>query len=98
LLAPYPIAFGSSFESSPKLADFDAPGGNGAREIVIAGSDGRVHVLDGATGRERPGFPFATAFVPGLDAAALLNGANYTASAGYVSGEVAVAGAHQAVL
>ena len=44
--------------TSPVAGDVD---GDGALEVLLAGSDGRVHVLRGATGEEAPGFPFQTA-------------------------------------
>ena len=54
-LPGFPLALGTSVESSPVLADLD---GDGVHEIVIAGADGRVHALRG-DGSELPGWPVA---------------------------------------
>jgi len=75
-LVGFPVSLESSGESSPVLADMD---GDGVLEIVISGSDGRVHVLRG-DGTELSGWPVE------MDA-------QYDAhpdSAGYASGEVPV--------
>jgi hypothetical protein len=52
-----PRRLDGSGEASPVLADVDR---DGALEIVHGGGDGSVHVLDGATGADLPGFPVAT--------------------------------------
>jgi hypothetical protein len=49
----FPIWLGASGESSPKLTDLD---GDGAEEIVVGTSDGRVHAIR-ADGTELDGFP-----------------------------------------
>lgn len=46
--------FRTSGEASPTLADLN---GDGAKDIVLAGSDGVLRVLDGRTGRPLPGWP-----------------------------------------
>jgi hypothetical protein len=62
----FPIAIGSSLESSPKLADID---GDGVRDVVAASSDGSLHVFSvkGGTPAEIPGFPFHVAPLDGLN-------------------------------
>ncbi len=50
----FPKALGTSGEASPTLANL---AGSRAREIVLATSDGLLHVLDGKTGRDVPGWP-----------------------------------------
>ena len=62
----FPIAMGSSVETSPKLADID---GDGIRDIVASGSDGSVHVFTLKSGSpvELPGFPFHTNQLDGLN-------------------------------
>lgn len=52
----FPVQLDSSAEASAVLAELD---GNDGLEIVLAGSDGSIHVLDGA-GAELPGFPVMT--------------------------------------
>ncbi len=71
----YRLALGSSAESSPVLADVNR---DGVLDVVAATSDGRVHVLEGATGESLPGFPART------DPIAV------HPSPGYASGEVPV--------
>jgi hypothetical protein len=75
ILPGYPVRLGASGESSPKLADLD--GNTKTRELVIADSDGRVHVLD-ATGHELPGWPFTVSTLhhipPHKDAIAFARG------------------------
>jgi hypothetical protein len=46
---------GGAVGAGPTLADVD---GDGRLEVVVGAADGRMHVLDGATGADRPGFPF----------------------------------------
>ena len=53
LLPAFPIHLGASGESSPKLADLD---GDGKDEIILATSDGYLHVFT-STGAELAGFP-----------------------------------------
>ncbi len=50
----YPIYLGTSGESSPVLANLS---GGPASEIVLAGSDGAVNVVNGHTGRRVRGWP-----------------------------------------
>jgi len=70
-----------SGESSPALADVDR---DGVLDIVHGAGDGSIHVIDGATGRDLPGFPvFTRPFTKGL-------------SFGYTSGQVPVP--HEAVI
>jgi hypothetical protein len=61
LLPGFPVQLGASLEGNTVLADLDE---DGVMEIVAAGSDGRVHVLDG-TGEERSGFPASTDITAG---------------------------------
>jgi hypothetical protein len=70
-----PLALGASAESPPALADLD---GDDVLDIVLAGSDGAVHALRGATGAELPGFPVFTNPLP------------VQVSPGFVSGGVPV--------
>jgi hypothetical protein len=73
-LPGFPYNLGASGESSPQLADLD---GDNVYEIIIAATDGRVHVLNGA-GAALPGWPVRTGEQAGL----------HTGSAAFVSGEV----------
>ncbi len=56
---------GASGESSPALADVDR---DGVLDIVYATGAGSVHVFDGATGDDLPGFPVFTATLPSGEA------------------------------
>jgi hypothetical protein len=66
LATGFPIAMGTSVETSPKLADID---GDGIRDIVAPGSDGTLHVFSMGSGVpvEPPGFPFHTDPLDGLN-------------------------------
>ena len=75
LLPGFPFTVGSSVEAAPVLADLD---GDRVLEVVVVGSGGTVHVLDGA-GRERPGFPVSTDPI-----------ATLPAGTGWAAGELAV--------
>ncbi len=73
--------FEGSGESAPALADVNR---DGVLEIVHGAGDGSVHVLDGATGEDLPGWPVRTfAIDEGL-------------SAGFTSGPVPIP--HEAVI
>ncbi|RIL04993.1 MAG: hypothetical protein DCC71_11965 [Proteobacteria bacterium] len=76
-----PLRLPGSAESSPALADVDR---DGVLDIVLAGGDGSVHVYDGASGDELPGFPAKTDPLP------------IHASPAYASGEVPIP--HEAVI
>ena len=76
-----PIHLPGSGESSPALADVNR---DGVLDIVQSGGDGSVHVLDGASGAELPGFPTHTNPLP------------IHASPAYASGEVPLP--HEAVI
>jgi hypothetical protein len=76
-----PIDMPGSGESGPALADVNR---NGVLDIVHGGGDGSIHVIDGATGANLPGFPTHT------DAIAV------HASPAFASGEVPVP--HEAVI
>jgi len=66
----WPASVGSPVTSSVSSSRFA-----GGVSLAVGCEDGKVHVLDGATGRERPGFPLATAFaVTGAPAFADLDG------------------------
>jgi hypothetical protein len=68
LRAGFPQKFGIGGESQPALADLQ---GTGHQAIVFGDADGRVHAIDGVSGRELPGWPVTTnaaaARVPGFD-------------------------------
>jgi len=72
-LPGFPFALGASGESSPVLADLNA---DGVLEVVIAGTDGRVHAIIG-DGTELPGWPVVTDLL--FDA--LTNAPAYTSGA-----------------
>lgn len=55
-IAGYPVDIGSSAEAAPVLADLN---GDGVLEVILGGSNGAVHALDGS-GRELEGFPVLT--------------------------------------
>jgi hypothetical protein len=61
-LPGFPYALGASGESSPQLADLT---GDGVFEVIIAGTDGRVHALSG-DGQLLPGWPVRTDVQGGL--------------------------------
>lgn len=63
LLAGWPRRLSGSIEGSPALADID---GDGRWEVVIASSDGVVHVFDGS-GQELAGWPQHVGLVPDID-------------------------------
>ncbi len=64
----FPIKFGIGGESQPALSDLQ---GTGHQAIVFGDADGRVHALDGLTGKELPGWPATTnagrTRIPGFD-------------------------------
>jgi hypothetical protein len=66
LVQGFPMKLGGSLESSPKLADID---GDGVSDVVIATSDGSIHVLSLHSGQpaEVSGFPFHTLPIDGLN-------------------------------
>jgi hypothetical protein len=68
LRSGFPIKFGLGGESQPALADLQ---GTGHQAIVFGDADGRVHALDGLSGKELPGWPASTnasrTRVPGFD-------------------------------
>jgi hypothetical protein len=66
LVQGFPVKLGCSLESSPKLADID---GDGVRDIVLATSDGSIHVFSLKSGQpaEVSGFPFHTQPIDGLN-------------------------------
>ncbi len=75
-LPGFPFSLEASGESSPVLADLD---GDGVHEIIVAGTDGRVHALRG-DGTELSGWPVE--LDPLFDA--------HPDSAGFTSGAVPV--------
>jgi hypothetical protein len=87
LAAGFPIAMGTSVETSPKLADID---GDGIRDIVQCGSDGTVHVFTLKSGLpvELPGFPFHVNRLDGLNPnlASEPTVPSYLSAPAYVSG------------
>jgi len=60
LRAGFPIALGTSGESSPLLFDLDGDGGD---EIVMATADGHIHAIR-ADATELPGWPASTQTLP----------------------------------
>jgi hypothetical protein len=60
LRAGFPLALGTSGESSPVLFDLDD---DGSDEIVMATADGQVHAIRG-DGGELPGWPASTVMLP----------------------------------
>ncbi len=53
----YPVALGTAVTSAASSSRFA-----GGLSLAVGCRDGRVHVLDAATGKERPGFPLRTSF------------------------------------
>ncbi len=72
----FPLDLGASIEASTALADLD---GDGAEEIIVAGSDGWVHALT-FDGSEMPGWPVHTELIPEVDPA---DPANHLGSAAW---------------
>jgi hypothetical protein len=68
LLRGFPIKLGGSMEPSAKLADMD---GDKIRDLVVASSDGLVHVyaIRGGVPVEIDGFPYKTDLLDGLNSA-----------------------------
>ncbi len=68
LRAGFPLKFGIGGESQPALADLQ---GTGHEAIVFGDADGRVHAIDGVSGKELPGWPATTNAepqrIPGVD-------------------------------
>jgi Subtilase family/FG-GAP-like repeat/FG-GAP repeat len=56
-----PRVLDGSGEASPVLVDLD---GDGVLDIVHGGGDGGIRAIDGATGRDLPGFPVYTDPIP----------------------------------
>ncbi len=81
LLEGYPLFFGASLESSPKLVDMD---GDGVDEVVVATSDGWVHLMDGF-GQDLPGWPVRAGRLRSLDPAVP---GNHAAAPAYRSGAI----------
>jgi hypothetical protein len=57
LLPHFPIRIGTGVEAQPALVDLQA---RGNLAIVFGDADGRIHAIDGKTGRELPGWPTTT--------------------------------------
>ena len=91
LLPGFPVNLNASGEASPKTADLN---GDGKREIIVATSDGYVHVI-GGDGKEVSGWPAKVNVVPGLDAK---NAFNVRKSYAFTSGKVKVDGHHSNVI
>jgi hypothetical protein len=68
LRSGFPQKFGIGGESQPALADLQ---GTGHQAIVFGDADGRVHAVDGVSGKEVPGWPASTnaakTRIPGFD-------------------------------
>ncbi len=68
LRSGFPIKFGLGGESQPVLSDLQ---GTGHQAMVFGDADGRVHAIDGVSGKELPGWPAQTnpgqVRVPGFD-------------------------------
>ncbi len=66
LVKGFPIYAGSSFESSPKVADID---GDGVRDLVYGSAGGDMHVykVTASGPQAAPGFPFRTRKADGLN-------------------------------
>jgi hypothetical protein len=77
----FPVDLGASAEGSPNLVDLD---GDGAVDIIIGTSDGRVHAVDG-TGRALPGWPVTVGLLDEVDPD---GEAHHLDSAAFVAGEV----------
>ena len=78
-LPGFPRDMGTSMEAAPVLADLD---GDAIWEIILAGSDGTVHALNGS-GEALPGFPVYTDPNPWI-------AGGWMTSPAYASGEVPV--------
>ena len=81
-LPGFPIDLDASVESAPVLADLD---GDGAWEVVLATSDGSVHVIEGS-GAPRAGFPVATDLMPVAPGRAFTSGGIRAPHEGILSG------------
>ncbi len=86
----FPVDLGASAEGSPNLVDLD---GDGAADIVIGTSDGRVHAVDG-TGQALPGWPVTVDLLDEVDPD---SEAHHLDSAAFADGAVS-SGAWGAVL
>ena len=99
LLTGFPIALTGSIEASPKLADID---GDGVRDIVVAASDGLVHVFTSKSGLpvEVAGFPARTLPIDGLNEQLTTEPTvpGYTAAPAYTSGAIDKAIAREALV
>ncbi|MEO8801310.1 MAG: FG-GAP-like repeat-containing protein [Polyangiaceae bacterium] len=87
LLPGFPVALGSSGDSSPKLVDID---GDGQKDIVLGTAAGDLHVFSMKSGlpTELPGFPFHTLPIDGLNPAVTDPAVpKYLGSPAYVAGK-----------
>jgi hypothetical protein len=95
----FPLAMGTSMETSPKLADID---GDGIRDIVAPGSDGTLHVFSLATGLpvEISGFPFHTDPLDGLNPglAATPGIPSYLTAPAYANGAIDASMARESIV